>query len=86
MPDARELLLSCLPRLRRYARALTGERSSADDLVQDTRERGWSRLAQWRAGGDMRQHGPAWPPRAAATRRPMRLSRCTRRRIHVAVS
>jgi RNA polymerase sigma-70 factor (ECF subfamily) len=54
MPDARELLLSCLPRLRRYARALTGERSSADDLVQDTMERGWSRLAQWRAGGDMR--------------------------------
>jgi RNA polymerase sigma factor (sigma-70 family) len=53
MPDAREHLLACLPRLRRYARALTGERSSADDLVQDTVERGWSRLSQWRAGGDM---------------------------------
>jgi RNA polymerase sigma-70 factor (ECF subfamily) len=54
MPEPREHLLAALPRLRRYARALTGERSSADDLVQDTMERGWSRLSQWRAGGDMR--------------------------------
>jgi len=54
MPDAREHLLASLPRLRRYARALTGERSSADDLVQDTIERGWSRLSQWRSGSDMR--------------------------------
>ena len=28
-----------LPRLRRYARALTGDRGRADDLVQDTLER-----------------------------------------------
>lgn len=39
-----------LPRLRRYARALTGDRHAADDLVQDTLERGWSRLALWRPG------------------------------------
>lgn len=51
--DSRSLL-SELPRLRRYARALVGERAAADDLVQDTLERAWSRLAQWRPGGDLR--------------------------------
>lgn len=35
----------CLPRLRRYARALTGDRHAADDLVQDTLERGWAKLS-----------------------------------------
>src|SRR5471032_1273952 len=43
-------LIACLPRLRRYARALLGD----DDLVQDTVERGWDRLASWRRDGDMR--------------------------------
>jgi len=43
-----------LPRLRRYARALVGERAAADDLVQDTLERAWSRAAQWRPGSDLR--------------------------------
>jgi RNA polymerase sigma-70 factor (ECF subfamily) len=33
-----------IPRLRRYARALTGDRSAADDLVQDTLERALSRV------------------------------------------
>ena len=47
-------MLACIPRLRRYARALVGERGEADDLVQDTLERGWSRLASWRRGSDMR--------------------------------
>ena len=54
MPDASTQLLSCLPRLRRYARALMGSKMEADDLVQDTVERGWSRLASWRRGSDMR--------------------------------
>lgn len=35
--------LDHLPRLRRYARALTGDRFAADDLVQDTVERALSR-------------------------------------------
>ncbi|MRR51447.1 MAG: sigma-70 family RNA polymerase sigma factor [Rhodocyclaceae bacterium] len=39
-----------LPRLRRYARALTGERFAADDLVQDTLERALSRFALFRHG------------------------------------
>lgn len=47
-------LIACIPRLRRYARALLGERGAVDDLVQDTVERGWQRLASWRADGDMR--------------------------------
>ena len=46
-------LLTVLPRLRRYAQALVGERAAADDLVQDTLERAWARVSQWRAGSDL---------------------------------
>lgn len=51
--DSRAILTE-LPRLRRYARAMLHDRAAADDLVQDTLERAWSRLAQWRAGSDLR--------------------------------
>jgi RNA polymerase sigma-70 factor (ECF subfamily) len=54
MPEPREQLLACIPRLRRYARALVGDRAGADDLVQDTVERGWARLSSWQGGSDMR--------------------------------
>jgi RNA polymerase sigma factor (sigma-70 family) len=47
-------ILAEIPRLRRYARALLSDRAAADDLVQDTLERAWSRLHQWRAGSDLR--------------------------------
>ncbi|BCB25997.1 RNA polymerase sigma factor [Sulfurimicrobium lacus] len=47
-------ILAEIPRLRRYARAMLGDRAAADDLVQDTLERAWSRISQWRAGSDMR--------------------------------
>ena len=40
--------LDHLPRLRRYARALTGDRFAADDLVQDTVERALSRSLLFR--------------------------------------
>jgi RNA polymerase sigma factor (sigma-70 family) len=40
--------------LRRYARALAGDRASADDLVQDTLERAWSKLHLYRRGTDLR--------------------------------
>lgn len=43
-----------IPRLRRYARALTRDRTHADDLVQDTLERAWGRLHLWRRGSDLR--------------------------------
>src|SRR5207245_549108 len=40
--------------LRRYARALVGDRASADDLVQDTLERAWAKLHLYRRGTDLR--------------------------------
>lgn len=43
-----------IPRLRRYARALTGDASRADDLVQDTLERAWAKFGLWRRGSDLR--------------------------------
>lgn len=49
-----ERIAECIPRLRRYARALTGNRARADDLVQDTLERSWSRRHLWRPGTDLR--------------------------------
>jgi len=47
-------LITWVPRLRRYARALAGNRDDADDLVQDTLERAWSRASLWRSVADMR--------------------------------
>ncbi len=49
-----QAILAEIPRLRRSARALRGDRAAADDLVQDTLERAWSRLEQWRPGSDLR--------------------------------
>ena len=53
MNDA-EHLVDLIPRLRRYARALVGERAAADDLVQDTLERAWAKLHLYRRGTDLR--------------------------------
>jgi RNA polymerase sigma factor (sigma-70 family) len=47
-------LLTWVPRLRRYARALAGNRDDADDLVQDTLERAWAKSGLWRGVADMR--------------------------------
>ncbi|WP_040724505.1 sigma-70 family RNA polymerase sigma factor [Thiobacillus thioparus] len=47
-------LIEHLPRLRRYARALTGDVVCADDLVQDTLERALARLDLWQPGSDLR--------------------------------
>ncbi|MCL4800704.1 MAG: RNA polymerase sigma factor [Burkholderiales bacterium] len=43
-----------IPRLRRYARALVGDRYAADDLVQDTLERAINKYHLWRPGSDLR--------------------------------
>jgi RNA polymerase sigma-70 factor (ECF subfamily) len=47
-------LVAALPRLRRYARVLTGDLSRADDLVQDTLARAWEKRRLWQAGSDLR--------------------------------
>ena len=41
-------LVALLPRLRRFARALTGDTTQADDLVQTAVERALARRDQWR--------------------------------------
>jgi RNA polymerase sigma-70 factor (ECF subfamily) len=46
----RQDIVALLPRLRRFARALTGNAADADDLVQDTVERALGRLHQWQHG------------------------------------
>lgn len=51
-PDS--LIEEHIPRLRRYARALVGDRARADDLVQDTLERAWGKFHLWRRGSDLR--------------------------------
>jgi RNA polymerase sigma-70 factor (ECF subfamily) len=43
----RNELIAVLPRIRRFARALTGDRSEADDLVQTVCERAIARIDQW---------------------------------------
>ena len=47
-------LLAAIPRLRRYARVLTGETTRADDLVQETLARAWEKRRLWAAGTDLR--------------------------------
>jgi RNA polymerase sigma-70 factor (ECF subfamily) len=49
-----EGIMKHVPHLRRYARALTGDFASAEDLVQDTIERGWRRMTLWRPGSNLR--------------------------------
>ena len=53
-PTQERQLLTWVPRLRRYARALAGNRDDADDLVQDTLERAWAKSGLWHGVADMR--------------------------------
>jgi RNA polymerase sigma-70 factor (ECF subfamily) len=52
--DEEARIVACIPSLRRYARGLTGDRDRADDLVQDTLERAWSRYSRWQRRGELR--------------------------------
>jgi len=47
-------IVALIPRLRRYARALTANADMADDLVQDCLTRGLSKMHLWRRGTDLR--------------------------------
>ena len=47
-------IVAQIPHLRRYARALLGDRALAEDLVQDSLERAWSRFHLWREGSNLR--------------------------------
>src|SRR4029077_17443963 len=46
----RSQIAALVPRLRRFALSVTGNRSDADDLVQDTLERALRHLDQWQQG------------------------------------
>jgi len=48
------ILVDQIPKLRRYARALTKDPVAAEDLVQDCLERAWTRGHLWRDRGDPR--------------------------------
>jgi RNA polymerase sigma factor (sigma-70 family) len=48
--DIRSQMVLLLPRLRRFAAALTGSIADGDDLVQDTVERALKNLHQWEPG------------------------------------
>lgn len=50
MDDIQSRIIALLPRLRRFAFALTGDMDKADDLVQDTCERALAHLDQWKPG------------------------------------
>ena len=54
MTDTERQIEQQVPHLRRYARALTGDRDAADDLVQDCLARALSRLHLWRRGSNIR--------------------------------
>jgi RNA polymerase sigma-70 factor (ECF subfamily) len=54
MDDLAWQMEQALPRLRRYARALVGDPTRADDIVQDCLERAWSRRHLFRPGSDLR--------------------------------
>lgn len=54
MTDFRELIEEQIPRLRRYALALTRDSDRADDLVHDTVVRALAKEHLWEAGTDLR--------------------------------
>lgn len=51
---SRDAIVAEIPRLRRYARALTGRPDTADDLVQDTLERALDKWRFWQRQRDLR--------------------------------
>lgn len=54
MSEFHRLIEEQIPRLRRYARALTRNRERADDLVQDTLGRALIKEQFWQSGTNLR--------------------------------
>lgn len=52
--DPRDEIVTYLPALRAFARGLTGNVTSADDLVQDTVLKAWSKFDQFNEGTNLR--------------------------------
>ena len=52
--SSRDAIVAEIPRLRRYARALTGSPDTADDLVQETLQRALEKLSMWQRERDLR--------------------------------
>ncbi|NYS25525.1 RNA polymerase sigma factor [Rhodobacteraceae bacterium 2376] len=53
-PDPRDEIVTHLPSLRAFARGLTGDVAAADDLVQDTVVKAWTKFDQYQAGTNLR--------------------------------
>jgi RNA polymerase sigma-70 factor, ECF subfamily len=77
----KEQLLGLIPRLRRFARSLTGDPDKADDLVQSACERALNRLDHVRAGS----YFDSWMYRIVYTRWIDRLRRRKTRNTHLSV-
>lgn len=58
MSGFHRLIEQQIPRLRRYARALTRNDDRADDLVQDTLDRALTKEQLWQPGADPRPGSP----------------------------
>ncbi|TVP70330.1 MAG: sigma-70 family RNA polymerase sigma factor [Rhodobacteraceae bacterium] len=52
--DAREEIVTHLPALRAFARGLTGDHAAADDLVQETVLKAWSKFHLYKDGTNLR--------------------------------
>ena len=72
--DPRRQMVALLPRLRRFAYALTGSQDEGDDLAQATCERALDRLNQWQPGTRL----DSWMFRIAKT---IWIDRCRARNV-----
>ncbi|MGY6410208.1 MAG: sigma-70 family RNA polymerase sigma factor [Alkalilacustris sp.] len=52
--DPRDAILDHLPALRAFARSLTGDRTAADDLVQEAVLKAWTKFDLYRPGTNLR--------------------------------
>lgn len=53
MNPVNEQIIQQIPKLRRYARGLTGHKDQADDLVQDCLARALAKISLWQQGSNL---------------------------------